>query len=408
MTAAAPAILRAAHVNILMLTSEFAPATGGIGTYAREIASAADPPRRAGDGGGSGLRTSTGGRRRIPALRSACVFPAACIRCGICPQKSCWRAARSAIDRYDVIHAADWPFFIPLALSRWRYACALADDRARHRDQRNADAARSGWRSAAPAYSDRGPRSSPTAATPASLFRERFAIDARRVSAVRLGVSDFWFGHAQTARRGPRRHIGWRPDRLVMVTVARLTRRKGHHLTLVGAGRAARRFAQAHHLAGDRSGRRGRLCRERYGAWPSGPIAMSACSARCRTKRSATSTARPTSSASPALPDPSGRVEGFGLVYLEAAAGGLPSVATAIGGVPDAVLAGETGILVPPDVESISKAIADLAGDHDLRANLAGGASVHARNLSWERCAAATYGLSCTGDRAQQAIAMTA
>ncbi len=28
-------------MNILMLTSEFAPATGGIGTYAREIASAA-------------------------------------------------------------------------------------------------------------------------------------------------------------------------------------------------------------------------------------------------------------------------------------------------------------------------------------------------------------------------------
>ena len=51
------------------------------------------------------------------------------------------------------------------------------------------------------------------------------------------------------------------------------------------------------------------------------------------------------------LPDASGRVEGFGLVYLEAAAGGLPSIATAVGGVPDAVLADETGILVPPDVD---------------------------------------------------------
>lgn len=28
-------------MNILLLTSEFAPATGGIGTYAREIAAAA-------------------------------------------------------------------------------------------------------------------------------------------------------------------------------------------------------------------------------------------------------------------------------------------------------------------------------------------------------------------------------
>jgi phosphatidylinositol alpha-1,6-mannosyltransferase len=108
------------------------------------------------------------------------------------------------------------------------------------------------------------------------------------------------------------------------------------------------------------------------------------------------------------LPESSGRVEGFGLVYLEAAAGGLPSVATAVGGVPDAVLADETGILVSPDIESISRAIADLAGNENLRAMLAAGASVHARNLSWERCAAATYGLSCTGDHAQQAIAMTA
>ena len=68
------------------------------------------------------------------------------------------------------------------------------------------------------------------------------------------------------------------------------------------------------------------------------------------------------------LPESSGRVEGFGLVYLEAAAGGLPSIATAVGGVPDAVLADETGILVPPDVESISRAITELADDDDLRA----------------------------------------
>ena len=40
MTGGLTGLLRASHVNILMLTSEFAPATGGIGTYAGEIASA--------------------------------------------------------------------------------------------------------------------------------------------------------------------------------------------------------------------------------------------------------------------------------------------------------------------------------------------------------------------------------
>jgi phosphatidylinositol alpha-1,6-mannosyltransferase len=43
-----------------------------------------------------------------------------------------------------------------------------------------------------------------------------------------------------------------------------------------------------------------------------------------------------------------GDVEGFGMVALESAAHGLPTVAFAVGGVPDAVLDGHTGILVEP------------------------------------------------------------
>jgi phosphatidyl-myo-inositol dimannoside synthase len=42
-------------------------------------------------------------------------------------------------------------------------------------------------------------------------------------------------------------------------------------------------------------------------------------------------------------------VEGFGLVYLEAAAHGLPVVAHNVGGVSEAVIDGVTGLLVPPD-----------------------------------------------------------
>jgi glycosyltransferase involved in cell wall biosynthesis len=93
------------------------------------------------------------------------------------------------------------------------------------------------------------------------------------------------------------------------------------------------------------------------------------------------------------LPESSGRVEGFGLVYLEAGAAGLPSVATEIGGVPDAVIGGRSGLLVAPSAEKIAQAITTLATDSAARSTLAAGALAHARHLSWRRCAAETYGL---------------
>lgn len=43
-----------------------------------------------------------------------------------------------------------------------------------------------------------------------------------------------------------------------------------------------------------------------------------------------------------------GDVEGFGMVALESAAHGLPTVAFSVGGVPDAVLDGHTGLLIEP------------------------------------------------------------
>jgi phosphatidylinositol alpha-1,6-mannosyltransferase len=47
--------------------------------------------------------------------------------------------------------------------------------------------------------------------------------------------------------------------------------------------------------------------------------------------------------------DMPGDVEGFGMVAIEAAAHGLPTVAFAVGGVPDAVSPGRSGHLVQPD-----------------------------------------------------------
>jgi phosphatidylinositol alpha-1,6-mannosyltransferase len=83
-----------------------------------------------------------------------------------------------------------------------------------------------------------------------------------------------------------------------------------------------------------------------------------------------------------------GDVEGFGIVYLEAAASGIPVLATRTGGVREAVRAGDSAILVPPgDRRALVAAWNRLCADADLRqrlgrAGLEGPAADHAAGSS--------------------------
>jgi phosphatidylinositol alpha-1,6-mannosyltransferase len=64
--------------------------------------------------------------------------------------------------------------------------------------------------------------------------------------------------------------------------------------------------------------------------------------------------------------------EGFGIVFLEAAACGIPQVAGASGGAAEAVLDGETGLVVDPpdDPDGVAEALAVLFHDPPRRARL--------------------------------------
>jgi glycosyltransferase involved in cell wall biosynthesis len=81
--------------------------------------------------------------------------------------------------------------------------------------------------------------------------------------------------------------------------------------------------------------------------------------------------------------------EGFGLVFLEAGAHGLPVAATRTGGVPDAVRHGETGLLAEPeDVAGLADAVLRLLDDPALAARLGRAGRDRAETLTWERYAA--------------------
>ena len=84
--------------------------------------------------------------------------------------------------------------------------------------------------------------------------------------------------------------------------------------------------------------------------------------------------------------------EGYGIACAEAMAHGRPVVASAVGGLRDLVVDGETGLLVPPDdVRALREALERLLGDAELRRRL--GAAARARaaeHFSWDRSVSLT------------------
>lgn len=87
-----------------------------------------------------------------------------------------------------------------------------------------------------------------------------------------------------------------------------------------------------------------------------------------------------------------GDTEGFGMVFVEAAACGTPSLAGLAGGTGAAVLDGETGLRVEgADLAAVTRALARLLADEALRRRLAEAGRRRAeQELAWERVAEKT------------------
>lgn len=90
-----------------------------------------------------------------------------------------------------------------------------------------------------------------------------------------------------------------------------------------------------------------------------------------------------------------GDVEGFGIAYLEAGASGKPVIGGRSGGVPEAIIDGETGLLVDPlNIDQIARALVKLLINPELSRKLGEtGRKRVEQELNWQKVAEKIKGI---------------
>lgn len=79
------------------------------------------------------------------------------------------------------------------------------------------------------------------------------------------------------------------------------------------------------------------------------------------------------------------KIEGFGLVILEAAGYGIPSITTDVGGIPEVVDHEKSGLVCKEDQSSLTEAMNRILIDSDLLDVLSKNAIKHYQSFSWEK-----------------------
>lgn len=95
----------------------------------------------------------------------------------------------------------------------------------------------------------------------------------------------------------------------------------------------------------------------------------------------------------PSIDSADGFVETLGIAALEAAAMDVPGVGTRVGGIPETIIDGETGLLVPPaDPQTLAVAIGELLADPSRRARYGEAARRRVQEqFTWRRLASQVH-----------------
>jgi phosphatidylinositol alpha-1,6-mannosyltransferase len=213
---------------------------------------------------------------------------------------------------------------------------------------------------------------------------EQWGAPIERVHVIYPGVDTVRFQPGRQEARALRARLA-RPGELLLLTVGRLQRRKGHdHVIEALAGMTTSHPNLRYLIVGDGEER---------------AALEQLVVARSLTDRVTFAGSVPASElpayygAADLFVHPNrldGRdFEGFGMVFLEAAAAGLPVIGGATGGVPEAVAAGRTGLLVSGTcVDELRTALARLADSAELRQSMGRQGRARAQaEFSWSAAA---------------------
>jgi colanic acid/amylovoran biosynthesis glycosyltransferase len=199
---------------------------------------------------------------------------------------------------------------------------------------------------------------------------------------------------------------GAQPERSepLLIAVGRFTEKKAPQVTLRAFARAHRECPQAR-LVMIGEGPLLNTCRDLarrlaieesvtfLGAQPHPVVEGALRSARCLVQHSVVA--------------PSGDSEGTPLSIMEAGSAGLPTVATRHGGIPEAVIDGETGFLVDEgDADGMAEFMVRMIKEPDLAGRMGRAARAHIRqHFSKERSIAGLWGIidACIRERSKSA-----
>lgn len=376
--------------KLLLVTHEYGPYIGGIATYARELARAASEQGYHVEVFCPSYGTATG-RQQESSTLAVTRFPGEIFWATRDLLRLAWRLRAKLAEGYDIVHGVEMGAQMALqllartvGLPRPFFLSVHGTEVLLYQKRRYRWLMRDVFRRAA--HTIAGSQFT------ASLVR-RFDPDLEptRLSVVYYGLARRWLEcQPESAHGSIRERLGIAPDTFLILTVARLVPRKGHLFVIRGlatlrpeirgriayvvAGTGSETYARALTAEATRLGVRlvmaGRVDDHE----------LPAC------YRAADLFAL---LADPDAPD----VEGFGLVVIEAASQGLPSIGANIGGIPEAVVHEETGLVVDPrDSVTVGRAIERLCRDHNVLHRLSENARKHAATFSWHRTAELTYG----------------